>query len=139
EHLPTVGPGDPELVESALAQARDEQLPHAAGTQGPHRPGATVPAVGAADQVQAARVGGPYCERGAADALVVDDPGAQPAPELAMIALGDEVEVELPEGGQEAVGIVGLPRGRGGAEPQPVACERPGDGRLEQSLGLDPG
>src|SRR5207249_4883651 len=126
-----------ELVTAALAGAGDEELPDTTRAQPPHRPRAGVPVVGITDQVYPAGVGRPDRERRAGHTLVLDHPGAQPAPQLHVPALSDQVEVELAEGGQEAIGVLGLPLVVRGAESQAVAGERGNrDLSLEEAGGI---
>jgi hypothetical protein len=54
---------------------------------------------------------------------VVDDARPEPFPQTVVRALADEVEVEVTERRQEAVGVVRLPLGVGGADVESVARE----------------
>ncbi len=120
EHPAAVRPGDRELVVTAGAHPGEEHLPDPGGAERAHRVEAVVPVAGVADQPDAAGVGRPDREGGADHPLVLDHPGAEAAPELAVLALADEVEVEVAEGGQEAVGVVDHPAALPLVEAQPV-------------------
>ncbi len=97
-----------------------------------------VPAVGVAHQRRPAGQWRPHRECRAAHTLVIDDPRAEALPQAVVRALADEVQVELTERGQEAVGVVHLPLGVGGAVAQPVAGEvRHRHLALEQPAAVD--
>ena len=102
---------DRELVRRPRPHAGHEQLPHAGGPELPHRVGAAVPGVGVAGQPDPAGRRRPHREGGAVDrptvrALVGADVGAQDGPQLLVASLVDQVQVDLAEGGQEAVGVL---------------------------------
>ena len=132
------GPDDPELVLGPGSDARDEELPHPTGSERPHRLHPAVPPVGVADQAHAPRVRRPDREGHSGHPLVVDDPSPQPAPELAVLTLADQVQVEVAEGRPEAIGVVHLPAAEGAATPEAVARQL-GDRehRLEQAALVD--
>src|SRR3954447_16261210 len=98
------------LVRRAVPEVRHEQLPHAARAEAAHHGAAAVPAVEVGDQADGLRVRGPHRERGAChgadEARVLADVGTQDPPEVFVSALSDEVEVELAERGQIAIGLV---------------------------------
>ena len=95
EDAPPIGADDPELVPGAGCEAGDEELPDPAASQRAHRLGTGVPPIGVAHQADPSGVGSPDREGDPADPLVLHHPRPQPAPELAMGALPDEVEVEI--------------------------------------------
>ena len=104
-----VGAEDVELVAGARADVRDEQLPDAGRAELAHRVLAAVPVVEVRLDPHPARDGRPDRERGAghvAERLVVVDVRAEHLPQLLVPALVDQVQVDLAEGGQEAVGVV---------------------------------
>ena len=128
------GPDDPELVLGPGSDAGDEELPHSTGPERPHRLDPAVPPVGVADQAHPASVRSPHGEGHPGHPLVLDDPGPQPAPELTMLTLADQVQVEVAECRPEAVGVVHLPAAQRTAAPESIAGQL-GDreGRLEQA------
>src|SRR4029450_6573458 len=85
-----------------------EQLEHAARAELTHRQQPPVPAHRGADPTAAASVRRPHRERGARDAVDLAGVGTEHAPELAVTALAEQVQVELSERGREAVGVVAL-------------------------------
>lgn len=101
----TVGPCDVELVERALADPRHEQLPHPAGAERAHRQSRPVPVVEVTGDPYAPGIGRPDGEAGAGHALVDHRPGAERPPQLLVPALADQMQIELAEGGQEAVRV----------------------------------
>ena len=117
-----VGTDDPELVERAGRDTGDEQLVDARAAEHPHREPAIVPAAEVADDADALRVGRPDRERHAVHPVELPRPRAERLPQPAMRALGDQVDVHIPERRQEPVGILLLPRAPAGKpEPKPVA------------------
>ena len=106
-----VGAVDAELVVRAGAQAGPEQLPHSRGAQRPHRGVVAGPAVEVADQVDALGVGGPHRERHPLDHPVGGGERArvcaEDLPQPFVAALGEQVQIHLAEGGQEAVAVGG--------------------------------
>ncbi|CAB4930120.1 unannotated protein [freshwater metagenome] len=107
----TVTSEDLELVGGAIADAGDEQLPDAGRAQGAHRVGGAVPEVEVAGDANSLRVRCPDGERDAADRTergrVLAHVRAEHLPELLVAALADEMEIDLAEGGEESVGVVG--------------------------------
>ncbi len=105
-----VGAADLVLVDRPDADLGDEQLPHPGGADEAHRVDPPVPVVEVADDAHGLGARGPHGERDAAHAAhragVLVDPGAEDGPQLLVAALADEVEVDLAEGGGEAVGVV---------------------------------
>lgn len=105
-----VGAAHGELVDAADGDVGDEELPHARLAEQPHRVGALVPAVEVADDVNGLGPGRPHREGHAGDlthrAVVSARPRPEHGPQLLVAALADEVQVDLPEGGDEAVGVV---------------------------------
>ena len=138
-----VGPEDPELVHLALADAGHEQLPHPGPAQRAHRVQAAVPAGERADHLDGAGVRRPDGEGGAGHVLDRAHMRAERPPQLLVAALADQVEVELADGGQEAVGLLDVdPVGAvGPGHPDPVGGhlrERQGDGPDPVVLVLHP-
>src|ERR1019366_10203720 len=121
EDPPPVGADDPELVLGPGPDIGDEELPNPAAPERAHRLETGIPPIGIAHQADPPGVGSPDREGDSADPLVVHHPRPEPAPELAMGPLSDEVEVDFAQRGPEAVGVVHLPAGVGGATAQPVA------------------
>ena len=95
EDPPPIGADDPEFVPGSGSDAGDEELPDPAAPQRAHRLGTGVPPIGVAHQADPSGVGSPDREGDPADPLVFHHPRPQPAPELAMGSLPDEVEVEI--------------------------------------------
>ncbi|MCW2609271.1 MAG: hypothetical protein JWM15_517 [Cryptosporangiaceae bacterium] len=105
-----VGAEDAELVLRALADAGDEQLPHAGRPERAHRERAPVPVVEVAEHPDAPGVRRPHRERrprhGAAGGVVGAQVGAERRPQLLVPALADQVQVDLAQRGQPAVRVV---------------------------------
>ncbi len=132
-----VGPGEVELVERALPQARHEQLPHPAVAERAHGQRGAVPVAELPAHPDPARVRRPHREAGALDALVDHRLGAQRVPQPLVPALVDQVQVELAERGQEAVRVVRLVHRLPVGDPQPVAGDpRAGQERGEEAVAV---
>ncbi len=105
-----VGAADEELVERAVTDAGDEELPDPGLAEQAHRVAAGVPAVEVTGDVHGLGPGGPHGERGADDvphrAGVLADVGAEHGPELLVATLADEVQVDRAQSGREAVRVV---------------------------------
>ncbi len=105
-----VGTADLELVDVAGTHAGDEELPHARGADDPHGVDPAVPVVEVADDAHRLRSGCPYGEGHAAHRThgshVLADAGPENGPQLLVPTFADEVEVHLPEGRCEPVGVV---------------------------------
>ncbi len=101
----------PELVQAVDGEARPEKLPHAGGTQHPHRGVIAVPTVELADQADALGVGGPHREGHPVDHAVRGGErtglGAKDFPEPFVAALGEQVQIHFAECRQETVGVGG--------------------------------
>ena len=103
-----VGVEDLELVVRALAEAGQEDFPHAGAGQATHRVHAAVPVVPVAHHRHAVRVRRPHGEGGALDAVfpvVRAGARAELLPEAVVIALGEEVQVQLAEDRAEAIRV----------------------------------
>ncbi len=94
------------LVELALADARQEDLPHAALAALPHHVAAAVPGVEAAHHRNPARVGRPHREARAGDAVDGHRVRAEPLVGAVMAAFGEQPDVEILDQRAEAVGVV---------------------------------
>ena len=94
-----------ELVDRADGQFGDEDLPQAAVEPLAHLAAPSVPLVEVADHGHPRRIRRPDREQDAVDALVVDELGAEPAVELAMRALADEIVVHRTERRPERVRV----------------------------------
>ena len=107
----TVGSENRELVDGAVADIGDEDLPCPRGAQAAHGVGQAVPVIEAAGHAHTAGVGGPHREGHASDIALGCGVGvhvcAHDAPQLLVAPLGDEVYVEFAEGREEAIGVVG--------------------------------
>ncbi len=135
--------GDLELVQLALADARNEQLPHPRGAERAHRVPGRVPEVEAPRDPHAPRVRRPHRETRAGHALVGQDVRAEHPPQLLVPALADQVQVQLAERGQEAVGVLGLVDGAVVGHEQPVGGdlgerEEPGEEAVPVVVQLGP-
>ena len=104
----SVRPADVEFVQRALADPGHEQLPYAGGAERAHRQGGAVPVVEIAGDPDSLGVRSPDSEAGAGHALMDHGLGAERPPQFLMSALTDEMQVELPERGQESVRILHL-------------------------------
>ncbi len=107
EALPVPG-GDLELVARALADARQEQLPHTRRTERPHRERRAVPGAELPADTHPLGVRGPHREPGAGHSAVCHRLRAERLPQLLVPPLADEVQIEVAEGGQETVRVVDL-------------------------------
>ena len=99
-----------ELVAGAGADVGDEQLPDATASQRTHRRAGAVPVVVIADDADTEGVGRPDGERRSAD--VTEDGrvgvlvGTEDGPERLVASLGDEVQIDVAERGQESIRVV---------------------------------
>ena len=98
-----------ELVELADADSGHEELPHSRGAHRAHRHQAPVPAIEVADDPNAARVRRPHAEADAGRALVRARVRPEDVVEPLVRALGDQVQVDVPERRREAIRVVELP------------------------------
>ena len=94
------------LVMRAAADARQEQLPHAALAAQPHRVAPAVPVVEVADDGDARGVGRPDGEAGAGHAVLDRQPRPQHLPRPQMRAFGEQPHVHLAEHRAVAVRVV---------------------------------
>ena len=100
---------DLELVDLALDQVGDEDLPDPRRPAAPHRVPAAVPVVEVADDADPHGVRGPDGEVDAAEALVVAEVGPQ-AFEVAVVRpFAQQVKVEVGQDRSELVGVDELP------------------------------
>ena len=113
--------GDLVAVDRPLGQLRDEQLPDAGAAERAHRVQAPVPGVEIADEVDARGVRRPDGEGDARDAVHDPQVRAEDLPELLVRPLADQVQVQVAEGREEAVGVAALELAAvGEAKAQPV-------------------
>ena len=101
-----VGTEDLVLVELALADAGQEDLPHPALAAVPHHVAAPVPGVEAADHRDPARVGCPHREARAGHPVYRHRVRTQPLVGAVMAAFGKQPDVEILDERAEAVGVV---------------------------------
>ena len=103
------------LVGAAGFNTWNEQLPDASCTHNPHRVRDAAPVVEVADHAHGFGVGRPNLERcSAADTHVALDREhvrTKSVPEFFVTAFGNQVQVELSDGWQVAIGVVGKPFG----------------------------
>ena len=131
-----VGPEDPVLVADTRRDARDEQLPDAGAAEHPHGVRPAGPAVEVAGDADAVRGGRPNREAGAGDrarrGVVGAHVGAQDVPQALVAALADQVQVDLAERRQPAVGVIDDVDAVAVAHREPVVRGRPGHDPGEQ-------
>ena len=126
-----------ELVNSAHGQARNEQLPDAGFDALAHAMAAAIPAVEVPDHRDPQRVGRPDGKSHPGDAGDVHRLGTEAAPELEMIALGQQIDIQLAEQQTERIRVLGgLRHPTGPMDPQPVGRRR-SEASGKQSLRLD--
>ena len=94
-----------EFVMGSLADARDEDFPHACAGVFAHRVDPSVPAVPVAHNAHALGVGSPDCEKAACRAVKLRQVRAKFFVELPVVSLGEEMQVERPEELPVGVGI----------------------------------
>ena len=108
----------------------------------PHRGAGAGPVVEVAGDPDTAGVRRPHRERRSADRsagrVVGPDVGAEDVPEVLVPALADQVQVDVAEGGQPAVGVVDLVDRAGAVvDPHPVVADRTvDDGREDAAVGV---
>ena len=107
-------------IERAVAQAGHENLPHPRSAASAHRRAALVPKVEVTDQRHPPRVRRPDREMRALGALMFGHMGAKRLPQPEVIALAQEVFVDLTQHGAEAVRVVPVPRGLVGFAAQGI-------------------
>ena len=138
-----VSAADLELVDVAGPDIGNEELPDPGAADHPHGVDPAVPCVEVTDDPDRLRPRCPHGERRPAHrshrAVVVADPGPEDGPQLLVPALADEVEVDVPQGGCEPVGVVLLVLDAVGPRREDAVVHRPGgaaaDGR-PHALGL---
>ncbi len=108
------------LVELALGQARDEQLPDAAFGAKAHRVPPTVPGVEIADDADPRGIGRPDREADPGDAVKRHQARAELVVQAQMPAFGNEVDVHLAQQRRKAIGVVDLPLARRRGQTQAV-------------------
>ncbi len=130
-----VGGTDLVLVDGALAEPGNEDLPDPDAAAPAHRVAAAVPAVEIADHGDPGGVGRPDGEVHPGDAGMLDGMGAQPLPQAAVGALVDQIVVEFAQQRRETVGIVELPGAArvGGAQRVAEPDRAIGDHAFEQA------
>jgi hypothetical protein len=123
------------LVECALAEARNEHLPDPHAAMAPHHVAPAVPLVERADHAHTVRVRRPHGEAGARDAIHRPRMRAELLVHPQVVALSEQVQVQLAQRGTEAVRVLHLDRiALGPFHPEPVAEPGSiGDQRLEEA------
>src|SRR6516162_1916287 len=121
-------------------QPGDEEFPEPACFPAPHRHAPAVPGVEVANNADPARIGCPQCKGNPLDALVDDGMCAELLITCKMVALDEEVDVELAENGGETVDVVEFALDCATRYAQQVAKRLPpiGDGGHEQAIRVDP-
>ena len=108
--------GDFVFVDRTGGDSGDEQVPHACAGVKAHGAAAAVPGVEAADHGHAARIRRPYGEADAGHAVHLGRVRAKRAADVVVAALTEEVEIQLAQGGADAVRVFHVHR-----EPARVA------------------
>ncbi len=129
------------LVELALRDSGDKDLPHAGGTAPTHRVAPPVPGIEMADHRNPPRVGRPDGKGGAVDALMRPGVRAEAVIHFLVPALAEQILVKFAHDRTESIRIEGVP-----LMPQRVAHAQavgeglaaPGQARVEEALGVDP-
>ena len=129
QHDPAMGVQNLVLVEGALAQVGQEDLPeplaHAA-----HRMAPAVPPVELAHDRHPPRIGRPDRKAGPCDALMGGHMRAQHLPQPLVRAFGQQVQVHLAQHGREPIGVVEGPfdaAARPGLQPIGTGRDRAGE------------
>ena len=100
---------DLELVDLALAEIGDEQLPDSGGAAVPHRMPAAVPVVEVAGHADAFGIGGPDGEVNSPEPLMGAQVGTQPLVVAEVRSFAQEVKVEIGQHRPELVRIDNFP------------------------------
>ncbi len=108
DRVRTVRAADVVLVQRALADPGQEQLPHPGRAQRTHRGARAVPVREVAGDPHTARVRRPHGEPGPGHALVDHRLRPERPPQLLVSALADQMQVQFADGGPEAVRVVDL-------------------------------
>ena len=108
------------FVDRAKGHAGDEYLPHARFDALAHRMPAAVPLIELAHHADALGVRRPHHEGDPVDAVDLGRVRAQPLVDLAMAALGEQVDVEVAQHRREPIGVLRLPCRAIAAEPQGI-------------------
>ena len=96
-----------ELVQHTGGEVRNEELPDPVAGTRPHRMSASVPAVEVAHHAHPLCIWCPYGKQDARDTVHRVLVGAQEAVGMPVLALAEQVQVEVRELGQIGIGIVG--------------------------------
>jgi hypothetical protein len=115
------------LVEHARLDAGHEQLEHARHAEAPHRQEPAVPAAELADDAHAARARRPHREGDAGGAVDHPRVRAELVVETPVRALAEEIQVDVPEGREEAIRIAALPLAAVGEAEAEAVVERQHD------------
>ena len=115
------------LVEHALAETGDEDLPDPDPGAAAHRVAPAVPAVEVADHRDPGGIRRPDREMHAGHAGMLDRMRAQPLPQAPVRALADQVVVEVAQHRRIAVGVVDFPGAAGVAARARCSRTRPAD------------
>ncbi len=126
---------DLELVERAFLDPGHEELPDPRGAQRAHGQGATIPTVEVRDDAHAPGVRRPDRKGGACLAVDGSQIRSEHRPQLAVVALAEQMKVELAEGRGKAIGIAAFPAvAVGEVEAESV---RDGQARIRKECGED--
>ena len=98
------------LVDFALAEVGDEDLPDPRGAAIAHRMPAAVPVIEIADDADPLRIGRPDGEMNAAKALMGPDVGTEPLVIAVVRPFAQQVQVKIGEDRPEEIGIDEIPR-----------------------------
>ncbi len=124
EDLAGVAVPDLEFVEGACAEIGNEELPDACPRADPHGMAAPVPAVEIPHDADALGVGSPHRKQHPGHAIHPVLPRAQAAVGVPVLALAEEMQVEVGELRQEGVGIMSQALVMAAIDPDQPVMER---------------
>ena len=131
---------DLEFVVRALADAGQENLPHPAAEQLPHRVAPPVPPVEFADHADPLRIRRPHVKRRPAHALDLGEVRAELFVKLPVLPLSEEMQIERPEQNPRGIRIMLRPRLpflAGEIEHVAEALRRTFEHRFKKAVGVD--